>query len=244
MTTKKDFLGIANVITLVNILVAVAGFLAVAGGNLELFVACFVICLVLDSLDGWYARLTKTESTLGFYLDSAADTLSFGVLVAVFLNLVVFNHSAIGLFSITVYLLANLARHVFLVKPDAPRVLGATNLVAGCLIVSVYQANLISISSQSLWVALTLLLSTLMLVPVEFLNHKRLKCEVFSKSVYHGLTFMVPLLLLFGSSQFLWRIAVAICILYITLGPTYHLVRVAKHGLVRKYRTLSSMALK
>ncbi len=41
------------------------------------------IAVLLDSLDGWIARMTKTTSDFGVELDSLADVLSFGIAPAV-----------------------------------------------------------------------------------------------------------------------------------------------------------------
>jgi CDP-diacylglycerol--serine O-phosphatidyltransferase len=41
------------------------------------------IAMILDTLDGFVARLTKTSSAFGVQLDSLADVVSFGVAPAI-----------------------------------------------------------------------------------------------------------------------------------------------------------------
>lgn len=69
-----------NLITLGNLLCGLLGILALIQNNFMLASGYILIALVLDFLDGFVARLTKTYSDIGKQLDSLADMVTFGVL--------------------------------------------------------------------------------------------------------------------------------------------------------------------
>jgi CDP-diacylglycerol---serine O-phosphatidyltransferase len=71
---------IPNFLTLGNLLCGCFGIIAVFYGE-PIFAGLFIgIALVCDFLDGFLARLLKSESPIGKELDSLADVVTFGVL--------------------------------------------------------------------------------------------------------------------------------------------------------------------
>ena len=67
---------IPNIITLCN---AVCGILAVLLGNPILGAYLILLAMILDTADGFAARILDVKSELGKQLDSLADLISFGV---------------------------------------------------------------------------------------------------------------------------------------------------------------------
>lgn len=71
---------LANALTLGNLFSGSVGVINLIQGNYQITAICIMISLVLDFLDGFVARATKSNSNLGAQLDSLADMVSFGLL--------------------------------------------------------------------------------------------------------------------------------------------------------------------
>lgn len=74
-TTASLFCGLLAILNIFNVQEA---------PELETYrynLSCYLILLaaILDALDGWVARMTKTESNFGMQYDSLADLVAFGV---------------------------------------------------------------------------------------------------------------------------------------------------------------------
>ena len=84
-------IGILNQITVADVLTvfnALIGFLAIMYVIDKLYVNAFILILfaiILDGLDGIFARLVKPKHTFGIFLDAIADTVSFCFAPAVLL---------------------------------------------------------------------------------------------------------------------------------------------------------------
>lgn len=78
---------LANCFTLANLFFGCVGIIELLSGNYEHTLFCLVMSLLLDFLDGFVARATRTSSLLGGQLDSLADMVSFGFLPGVSLYL-------------------------------------------------------------------------------------------------------------------------------------------------------------
>ena len=86
-TKMKSFIAISDVISLLNMS---SGFLSIISSiNHEFKIAAIlmIIAIMFDSVDGWVARKTNRQDTLGFgkNIDSLSDIVSFGVAPAVFI---------------------------------------------------------------------------------------------------------------------------------------------------------------
>ncbi|KPM47860.1 CDP-diacylglycerol--serine O-phosphatidyltransferase [Jiulongibacter sediminis] len=76
---------IPNFITLLNLVCGIVGIIETMEGRHENAGYLILMALVLDFLDGFIARLTKSYSDIGKQLDSLADMVSFGVLPSLML---------------------------------------------------------------------------------------------------------------------------------------------------------------
>ncbi len=74
---------IPNLLTAANLLAGCIGVVLVAAGKLEMAPVAVVVAAVFDFFDGFAARMLKVSSEIGKQLDSLADMVSFGVLPAV-----------------------------------------------------------------------------------------------------------------------------------------------------------------
>ena len=71
--------GSANLITAANLLGGICSIIFSLSGRLDWAVLVLAISALFDFLDGFVARLTKSNGELGKQLDSLADLVSFGV---------------------------------------------------------------------------------------------------------------------------------------------------------------------
>ncbi len=147
--------------------------------------------MVLDTVDGRVARMTKTQSAFGVQIDSLADVISFGVAPAILLHRWVLQHlGAFGVMVAFIYLgcsAARLARFNILAtdetsgrpKKVSPYILGLPTPAAAGVVVSLVVAahNLEREVAESAVVAAVgvLLLSTLMVSSVRFRSFKDLR---------------------------------------------------------------------
>ena len=76
MNIKKN---IPNLITLMNLLSGTLAILFILRDELVLGSLCITVALVLDFLDGFFARLLHAQTPIGEQLDSLADLVSFGL---------------------------------------------------------------------------------------------------------------------------------------------------------------------
>ncbi len=83
---KLRLFSVANILTLTNAFFGCCAIVMFFSGNYSVAVACTILSLLADFLDGFAARKFGSSSDLGKQLDSLADAISFGVVpgVAVF----------------------------------------------------------------------------------------------------------------------------------------------------------------
>src|SRR5689334_18907983 len=85
MNLRKTFFILPNLFTLSSVFCGFFAVVTVGGGQAadeaRIYQAAIAICFgfFFDMADGRVARLTKTQSSLGLQLDSAADVITFGV---------------------------------------------------------------------------------------------------------------------------------------------------------------------
>ena len=85
-TNIKKLIAISDVISLLNMS---CGFLSIVSSinhDFELAALLMIFAIMFDSVDGWVARKTNRQDTLGFgkNIDSLSDAVSFGVAPAIF----------------------------------------------------------------------------------------------------------------------------------------------------------------
>jgi len=87
---------IPNMVTLLNLLSGSVSVIMVLSGE-TLFAAILVgLAAIFDFFDGFLARLLKVKSAIGKELDSLADVVSFGLVPALFLFMLLRNNPGLG----------------------------------------------------------------------------------------------------------------------------------------------------
>ena len=86
-TKMQSFIAVSDVISLLNMS---SGFLSIISSinhEFEIATILMILAIMFDSVDGWVARKTNRQDTLGFgkNIDSLSDIVSFGVAPAIFI---------------------------------------------------------------------------------------------------------------------------------------------------------------
>lgn len=76
---RKGIYILPSLITTASLFAAFYAIVQAMNGNFELAPLAIFISMVLDTLDGRIARLTRTESDFGFHYDSLVDMVAFGL---------------------------------------------------------------------------------------------------------------------------------------------------------------------
>ena len=97
-TKIQDFIAVSDIISLLNMS---SGFISIVNSinsNFEMAAIFMILAIMFDSVDGWVARKTNRNDTLGFgkNIDSLSDVVSFGVAPAVFIYTTLGNSSSIA----------------------------------------------------------------------------------------------------------------------------------------------------
>lgn len=96
-TKIQDFIAVSDIISLLNMS---SGFISIINSinhNFEMAAIFMILAIMFDSVDGWVARKTNRNDSLGFgkNIDSLSDVVSFGVAPAVFIYTTLYNISNI-----------------------------------------------------------------------------------------------------------------------------------------------------
>lgn len=85
-TDIKKFIAISDIISLLNMTCGFLSVLSSINHNFELAALLMIFAIMFDSVDGWVARKTNRQDTLGFgkNIDSLSDVISFGLAPAIF----------------------------------------------------------------------------------------------------------------------------------------------------------------
>lgn len=97
---------IPNILTAGNLLCGCIGIVLVASGSLAAAPVAVLLAAVFDFFDGFAARMLKVSSDIGKELDSLADMVSFGVLPAVTVFILLGGKDSPSYISYTAFLLA------------------------------------------------------------------------------------------------------------------------------------------
>ena len=86
-TNIQNFLAISDFVSLLNMSFGFLSIICSINQNFELSAILMIIAIMFDSIDGWVARKTNRQDTLGFgkNIDSLSDAISFGAAPAVFI---------------------------------------------------------------------------------------------------------------------------------------------------------------
>ncbi|MBQ6345817.1 MAG: archaetidylserine synthase [Methanobrevibacter sp.] len=85
-TNIRKFIAISDIISLSNMSCGFLSVLSSMNHNFELGALLMIFAIMFDSVDGWVARKTNRQDTLGFgkNIDSLSDVVSFGLAPAIF----------------------------------------------------------------------------------------------------------------------------------------------------------------
>ena len=85
-TNIKKFIAISDIISLLNMSCGFLSIVSSVNHSFKLAALLMIFAIMFDSVDGWVARKTNRNDTLGFgkNIDSLSDVISFGVAPAVF----------------------------------------------------------------------------------------------------------------------------------------------------------------
>ncbi len=85
-TNIKKFIAISDIISLSNMSCGFLSIISSIGHDFNLAALFMIFAIMFDSVDGWVARKTNRNDSLGFgkNIDSLSDAVSFGVAPAVF----------------------------------------------------------------------------------------------------------------------------------------------------------------
>lgn len=85
-TDIKNFIAISDIISLCNMSCGFLSIISSINNQFELAALLMIFAIMFDSVDGWVARKTNRQDTLGFgkNIDSISDAVSFGVAPAIF----------------------------------------------------------------------------------------------------------------------------------------------------------------
>lgn len=86
-TNIQNFIAASDIISLLNMISGFLSILCSINNYFELSAILMIIAIMFDSTDGWVARKTNRNDSLGFgkNIDSLSDIVSFGVAPAVFI---------------------------------------------------------------------------------------------------------------------------------------------------------------
>ena len=86
-TKIQSFTAISDVISLLNMSSGFLSIICSINHEFEIATILMILAIMFDSVDGWVARKTNRQDTLGFgkNIDSLSDIVSFGVAPAIFI---------------------------------------------------------------------------------------------------------------------------------------------------------------
>lgn len=207
---------IPNTLTTLNLFCGIGAIYYISKYNMIAFLYCFVFCLIFDGLDGWYARHANCETQFGKKYDAFADVFSFGLIITVLICKVIFCEPLFWQAMLAGWFtLANVIRYFKLVANKGDKVYGVPNVAISIFILALYFQSYIEISKDG-WTYIISVCSFLMLVPVEFINHKKLKNKILPRKNIFGLIYLLPVLLVpYLKSSSLWGVVALVTGLYI-----------------------------
>ena len=85
-THIRKFIATSDIISLLNMTCGFLSILSSINHDFELAALLMIFAIMFDSVDGWVARKTNRQDTLGFgkNIDSLSDAISFGLAPAIF----------------------------------------------------------------------------------------------------------------------------------------------------------------
>lgn len=170
---------IPTILTLGNL---ICGFLAIVSGDLFLGSVLLLIGILLDTMDGFFARALGVESELGEELDSLADVISFGIAPAYLYSLIAPGDSWVFYLAPILFLIGSALRLAkFNTMPKTDYFVGlatpfATLFLIGLFIAIQYDKNFFihGLESPLIYFVIPFILMMLMLSPIKMFSLKSL----------------------------------------------------------------------
>ncbi len=223
MKKLNNKINFPNLFTTLNLFFGVVSIIAIVKRLDKLFLYCFFLSLFFDSIDGWFARLKNQTTEFGKKYDAFADIFSFGLILTFLIWAGIFKSPPLFWpITLSVWItIANIVRYFKLVKMR-DKVYGVPNVAVSILIVALYFQEIIDISLIS-WTYIILISTLLMLVPIEFTNHKIVKNNILPKKPLYGFYFALPIILLplldvLNLMNPMWLLIAIMTIVYIFFG--------------------------
>ena len=193
---------IPNLFTLLNLIIGFFCIINVINGESSVSILLlFYICLVLDFLDGFFARKLNVISEFGKQLDSLADLISFGVLpsTVLFFHISEINDTNLKYMSFIILIFSVIRLAKFNLSEDNYEFFEGLPTPANALFfmsITSYNGVYSSLITQNILLGLILLFSLLMISKVKFFNLK-FKSMDFRSNVEKYIMLLTSFLLLF-----------------------------------------------
>jgi CDP-diacylglycerol---serine O-phosphatidyltransferase len=189
--SKKISRHIPNSLTLFNIGVGLAAIMLTASGEYVKAAGLIIVSVIIDSFDGYVARLLKSTSRLGGYLDTISDYIAFGIATP-YLMLRVYH---IPLWLALLYCLSSGYRLIYFMRTkNTAYFFGLpTTPAAGFLATLILLSPGIALQA---WPMMTLILSALMVSRIKYyrIELKNRKTITLISSIFLSLFVLDPIL--------------------------------------------------
>ena len=205
-----------DVFTLLNGYFAVFAVLFLFNGYFVLTALLISLCAVMDLLDGWIARLTKTASDFGGQLDAFADILSFGVVPALFISHVYLGFNLLSMIFVATYVGANFLRQARYMTVPSKKVFGPSNTIIAVFISVFYLSGILV--PEWFWYVFFFIASISLVSSLEYPSHKVIEEKYMTKKTVLALCLFLMFLAVLSMKIFIlfW---VALFGLVILFGP-------------------------
>lgn len=217
-------LGLADVITLFNVVIGTVAMAVAVLGEVQLVAQLILLAAVADGLDGIVARF-RGGTEVGPFLDSIADIVSFGTTPALFVFVAareewgplsespeLFALAAAVASMFVVFSVLRTALYTVFVGENETRP-GIQNTLGGTILAAGYLAG---ITMAPVLLAATAVLSVLMVAPFPY--PKLLNRDAFAMSIIQFGAILVPTV----ANRLFPRLLLVAALAYLLLAPRYY----------------------
>ena len=172
-TNIRQFIAISDIISLLNMSCGFLSVLSSMNRNFELAALLMIFAIMFDSVDGWVARKTNRQDTLGFgkNIDSLSDVVSFGLAPAIFVYSTIMTCSVFIKPEIFRFIIVNVTRIKFLRRFRDGGLKSAQEIVNSSKILKRYGLKfwcLILLITLAAWISRYLILNSLIAGFIDF----------------------------------------------------------------------------
>ena len=210
---------IPNLFTLSNLIIGFFCVINVINGESSLSILLlFYICLVLDFLDGFFARKLNVISEFGKQLDSLADLISFGVLpsTVLFFHISEINDTNLKYISFFILIFSVIRLAKFNLSEDNNDYFEGLPTPANALFfmsISSYNGVYSSLITQNILIGLILLFSFLMVSKIKFFNLK-FKSINFKSNLEKYIMLLISFLILYMCGHSILFLIIFLYVIY------------------------------